>query len=119
MRPSPQLLRLVCLTLLALGSAVCLPGCTGSPSSSPTTAQAVEQDREFMAWYRQLEQDMLANPRYNRFPLDTPAQKDEFAVWLHAAYRRTISLREFGQRVDKRYPGHYYEIGFITERLPQ
>jgi hypothetical protein len=118
MRPSLQQLSLVCLTLLTLGSALCLPGCADSPGSTPT-AQAVEQDREFMAWYRQLAQDTLADPHYNRFPLDTTAQTDEFTVWLHAAYRRTISLREFGQRVDRRYPGHHYEIGFITERLPR
>jgi hypothetical protein len=118
MRSAFQQLSLVCLTLVTLGSLVVLPGCADSLSSS-ATAQAVEQDQEFIAWYRQLNQDILADPHYNRFPLDTKAQTDEFAAWLHAAYRHTISLREFGQRVDRHYPGHYYEIGFITERLPQ
>ena len=118
MRSSLQQLGLVGLTLLAVGSPVGLAGCADSAGSRPTT-QAVEQDREFMAWYRQLTQDSLADPHYKRLPLDTTAQTDEFAAWLHAAYRHTISAREFGQRVERRYPGYYYEIGFITERLPQ
>ena len=92
MRSSLQRLGLVCLTLLLIGSPVGLTGCTDSAGSHPSP-QAVAQDREFTAWYRQLTQDSLADPHYRRLPLDTTAQTDEFAAWLHAAYRHKISAR--------------------------
>ncbi len=79
---------------------------------------AVGMDKPFQDWLDTLVNQIKADPKYKRIPLDTSAQQEEFTVWLHNAYRKRVTKQEFASWVNGKYPGYQYEVGFITARLP-
>lgn len=105
---------------------VLITGCVAAstPAASVTQASAhdiaqANQDTAFQHWMQDdLFERVKANKEYRRLPLDTPAQAEEFMVWLHALYRQRISPEEFAQRVQYSYPGHDAEVNFILSCLP-
>lgn len=95
-------------------SAGLVQGCA-SPDSR---MQAAVDDQPFHTWFLGLVDQIKADPRYNRIPLDTSDRTGEFMQWLHDAYRHKITKAQFAQLVQARYPGHQYETDFIVKRLP-
>lgn len=98
----------------ALIGAMLLSGCADTAS----TRDAAANDPEFVAWFAAVGDDIAADPRYNRMPIDTDAQGSEFSAKLHQAYRGEITEAEFAQWANATYPGHGYEVDFFTQRLP-
>lgn len=77
------------------------------------------QDQPFYHWFTQdLAEQVKADPKYDRIPLKTKAQADQFVGWLHALYRDKSTPEQFRKRVLKAYPGHEYEVDFIISCLP-
>ncbi|MGH8842835.1 MAG: hypothetical protein ACREX1_09135, partial [Advenella sp.] len=69
---------------IAIGLALSVPliqGCA-STSNDPRAIAAVE-DKPFNAWFDNLVNQIQADPKYNRIPIDTKVQQNEFLVWLH------------------------------------
>ncbi len=97
----------------AIVAATVLAGC-----SNDSTVDAAANDREFMAWYAGVGDEIQADPNYHRMPIDTSEQEFEFGAKLHQAYRGVISHADFAQWANMTYPGHAYEVDFITGRLP-
>lgn len=104
---------------MVMGLAFSMPliqGCA-STQHDPRASAAVE-DRQFNAWFDHLLNQVKADPKYQRMPIDTQAQQDEFLVWLHEAYRKQISKVELTRRINGAYPDHEYEAAFIASKLP-
>ncbi len=51
-------------------------------------------------------------------PIDTAAQGDEFEIRAHQAFRGEITKTQFAGWLTATYPGHAYEVAFVTQRLP-
>ena len=109
-RPAVALL----LTLLSIGAVLVPQGCAtrGSP------ADAAAQDQEFMGWLQNVSHAAKADPKYKNLSIDSPQQIQSFMVRTHDAYRRKISVEEYTRWLNASYPGHEYEVSFITQRLP-
>ena len=109
---------LASLAVAALAGAGLMPGCT-SGGGSQLSAEAAAKDQEFLAWYRDLTLAMKADPQYRQLPIDSDAEAVEFSARLHQAYRHKVSVADFTRWLDHTYPGHSYEVAFITSRLPR
>ena len=110
-RPAVALL----VTLLSIGAVLVPQGCAtrGSP------ADAAAQDQEFMGWLQNVSNAAKADPKYKNLSIDSPQQIQSFMVRTHDAYRRKISVEEYTRWLNASYPGHEYEVSFITQRLPR
>ncbi|HLR77451.1 MAG TPA: hypothetical protein VK062_00220 [Burkholderiaceae bacterium] len=87
-------------------------------SSGGNLSNAI-QDKPFYHWFtKDLAKQVKADSKYNRIPLKTKAQADQFVGWLHALYRDKSTPEQFRKRVLKAYPGHEYEVDFIISCLP-
>ena len=95
-----------------------LQGCTAPAAKMSSSAAAAVEDKQFDAWFDNLISQIKANPKYDRMPINTKAQETEFLVWLHEAYRKTITKHELMRRINSTYPNHEYETSFIVSRLP-
>lgn len=104
------------LIVLVLGGIVVTQGCA---SVNDPRAIAAQNDPAFFAWYMQLATDIQADQQYRKIPLNTDEQANEFVQLLHDTYNRKTSVADFSAWVNQRYPGHAYEIAFITQRLPR
>lgn len=92
-----------------------LYGC--ATTNDPQVIAAV-QDKQFLSWLDDLTSQAKANPKYDRMPINTKAQEDQFLVWLHDAYRERISKHDLMRNINSTYPNHEYETSFIVSRLP-
>jgi len=104
---------------IAIGLALSVPliqGCA-STSNDPRATAAVE-DKQFNAWFDNLVNQIKADPKYKRIPIETKAKQNEFLVWLHDAYRKKTSKQELTKKINSAYPGHAYEASFIASKLP-
>ena len=68
--------------------------------------------------------DALTDAEYRKAPpgnldIDTPQQIQSFMVRTYDAYRRKLSVEEYARWLNASYPGHEYEVAFITQRLPR
>lgn len=106
----------VCVAVVVLGGVMF--GCTSGSGPRVSAAEAA-RDQEFLAWYRDLTKEMKADPQYRQLPIDSDAEAEEFSARLHQAYRHEVSLADFTRWLDYNYPGHSYEVSFITSRLPR
>ncbi len=84
----------------------------------PVTASAalppeVQNDREFMSWLMSLTDQVAQDRHYQRIPLDSEPQIDEFTVVLHELFRGETTEADFFSWVAGRYPGHEYETATI------
>lgn len=59
-----------------------------------------------------------ADPKYRRIPLDTKPAAEEFGAWMLELWSQQITADEFKRRVDRKYPGHEYEVYFIIANMP-
>jgi len=104
---------------IAIGLALSVPLIQGCASTSnDTRATAAVEDKQFNAWFDNLVNQIKADPKYKRMPLDTKVQQNEFLVWLHDAYRKKTSKQALTQKINSAYPGHAYEASFIASKLP-
>lgn len=94
-----------------------LQGCATDAVADPRVV-AAEMDQPFMNWSQGLVKQIKSDPSYSRIPLDTDAQRDEFLVWMHDAYRQRVTRQEFAAWINSRYPHHQHEAAFIVSRLP-
>lgn len=101
-----------------LGFALSVPFIQGCTTAQDPGVSAAVEDKQFYSWFNNLTDQIKADPKYKRIPIDTKAQSNEFLVWLHDAYRKKITKHEFTQRVNSTYPNHEYETSFIVSRLP-
>jgi hypothetical protein len=110
--------RLVVALLVALSLAGGFAGaCTGG--GPRLSGEAAAKDTEFLTWYADLTEAMKADPQIRPLPIDSDAENEEFSARLHQAYRKKVPVAEFTRWLDYNYPGHTYEISFITSRLPR
>jgi len=106
-------------TAIVIGFAFSVPLIQGCASTShDSRAVAAVEDKQFDAWFDNLVNQIKADPKYKRMPIDTTEQQDEFLVWIHEAYLHQITKDELTRRIKSRYPNHEYESSFITSRLP-
>jgi hypothetical protein len=89
-----------------------IAACAASPYSP------FEKDQPFLDWTMRMTDQIKANPKYNRIPLDTDEKSVEFVGWLHDMYRNKITPEQFEQLIDQHYPGHKSEAEFIVGTLP-
>ncbi|MDR3430205.1 hypothetical protein [Silvimonas sp.] len=101
---------------LSVGGVLLTQGCA---SVNDPRAVSAHNDPAFFAWYMQLASDIQTDRQYRKIPLNTDEQANEFVQWLHDTYDHRMSVTDFSSRVSSRYPGHQYEIAFITQRLPR
>ena len=109
---------LVSLAVAAFAGAGLMPGCT-SGGGPRVSAEEAARDPQFLAWYRDLTLAMKADPQYRQLPIDSDAEAEAFSARLHQAYRHKLSVADFTRWLDYTYPGHSYEVAFITSRLPR
>lgn len=88
----------------------------------PLSAKAVlpgevRNDREFMSWLTDLTDQAGEDEHYQRIPLDTEPQAEEFTVVLHRLFRGRMTDAAFADWVAARYPGHGYETATILRIL--
>lgn len=103
-------------TLLSLALvAPLMQGCTTVQDSRVVAAQ---QDMSFKTWLNGLLVQIKANPKYDRLPINSKAQEEQFLVWLHDAFRGEISKHDLMRNINSTYPGHEYETSYIVSRLP-
>ncbi|MBQ0955258.1 hypothetical protein [Serratia symbiotica] len=107
-------LRLIGSLLLALSFSL-VQGCTNT--TDPQVVAAF-QDTPFNDWFNNLLSQIKSDHVYKHMPIDTTEQSEKFLILLHDTYRHKITKKEFSQRMSNQYPGHDYEISFITSRLP-
>jgi hypothetical protein len=103
------------MTLLWTGVVLVPQGCV--TRASP--ADAAAQDHEFMTWLQKVSSDAKADPKYKNLNIDSPEQIQSFMVRTHDAYRRKTSVEQYARWLNTSYPGHEYEVSFITQRLPR
>ena len=103
------------MTLLYLGAVPVLPGC----GVRRPEVQAAADDQQFMAWLQGVSNEAKADPKYRQLSINTPEQIESFMLRTHAAYRRKMSVDDYAKWLNASYPGHAYEVTFITERLPR
>jgi hypothetical protein len=113
----PRRFVVACLVALSLAGGLPLAGCTGG--SPRLSAEDAAKDTEFLTWYADLTEAMKADPQFRQLPIDSDAENEVFSARLHQAYRKKVSVAEFTRWLDYNYPGHTYEISFITSRLPR
>jgi len=101
--------------LLAALPAV-LAACAGDPSTAPA---APADDRVFQAWYRNLQDQMQADPYYKPIAVRGTVATREFETKLHDAYRKRVTPDALVEWIITRYPGQRYEAEFIAHRLPR
>lgn len=106
--------KLISPLLLALSFSI-VQGCTNT--NEPQVISALD-DKPFNDWFNKLLSQIKSDHNYKRIPIDTTEKSDEFLILLHDTYRHKITKKEFSQRMFSQYPGHDYEISFITSRLP-
>lgn len=99
-------------TLICVLALLCMASCASTPFGDTIN------DKPFVNWFMATTQQVKADPRYQRIPLDTTDQSHEFVVWMHALYRQQMTPAQFEQQVDAKYPGHSYESHFIVQCLP-
>ncbi|KAF0813904.1 hypothetical protein IGB42_01583 [Andreprevotia sp. IGB-42] len=104
------------LFLLSVSGVIVTQGCA---SVEDPRAVAAKNDPAFFTWYMQLAKEIQADPEYRKLPLDTDEQANEFVQWLQDTYNHKRSVEDFSNWANSRYPGHQYEMTFITERLPR
>lgn len=102
--------------LLATLPAAALTACAGDPATAPA---APADDRIFQAWYRNLQDQMRADPYYKPIPVRGTVATQEFNTKLHDAYRKRITPDALVEWLIGRYPGQRYEAEFIAHRLPR
>ncbi|HEJ9096986.1 TPA: hypothetical protein ACOQZT_003212 [Serratia odorifera] len=108
--------------LILIGSffiALCLPlvqGCS-TPTTNPQVVSAMA-DKPFSDWFDRLLSQIKSDRQYQRIPIETTEKSEEFIILLHDTYRHKVTKAEFTQQMKSQYPGHDYEISFITSRLP-
>ena len=103
------------MTLLSIGSVLAPQGCV--TRASP--ADAAAQDQEFMTWLQSVSKAAREDPTYKHLSIDSPQQIQSFMVRTYDAYRRKTSVEEYARWLNASYPGHEYEVSFITQRLPR
>jgi hypothetical protein len=103
------------MTLLWIGAVLVPQGCV----SRASPADAAAQDQEFMTWLQGVSNAAKADPKYRHLNIDTPRQIQSFMVRTHDAYRRKTTVEEYTRWLNASYPGHEYEVSFITQRLPR
>ena len=103
------------LVILLWIAALLVPQGCGTRTS---VADAAAQDQEFMGWLQNVSNAAKADPKYKQLNIDSPQQIQAFMVRTHDAYRRKISVEEYTRWLNASYPGHEYEVSFITQRLP-
>lgn len=111
MATSDRLARFLAAVLI---SGSILGGCSNDSAGMAAAAN----DHDFVVWFAGVGDDIAADPKYNRMPIDTAAQESEFSAKLHQVYRGEISKTEFRDWAKTTYPGHSYEVDFILRRLP-
>jgi hypothetical protein len=90
-------------------------GCVGRASP----ADAAAQDQEFMTWLQGVSNAAKSDPKYKNLHIDSPQQIQSFMVHTHDAYRKKTSVEQYSRWLNGTYPGHEYEVSFITQRLPK
>jgi hypothetical protein len=103
------------VTFLWIGVVLVPQGCV--TRASP--AEEAAQDREFMNWLQGVSTAAKADPKYKQLNINSPQQVQSFMLRTHDAYRRKTSVEAYAQWLNTSYPGHEYEVGFITQRLPR
>ena len=108
---------LAVFAVVSLAGGLALASCTGG--GPRLSAEDAAKDTEFLTWYADLTEAMKVDPQYRQLPIDSDAENEEFSARLYQAYRHKVSVAEFTRWLDLNYPGHTYEISFITSRLPR
>jgi len=103
------------VTLLWISAVIVPHGCVTRASPADEAAQ----DREFMTWLEGVSNAAKADPKYKNLNIDTPKQIQSFMVRTHDAYRRKTTPDAYAKWLNASYPGHEYEVSFITQRLPR
>ena len=103
------------VTLLSIGAVFVPQGCV--TRASP--AEAAAQDQAFMTWLQKVSNDAKADPKYKNLNIDSPQQIQSFMVRTHDAYQKKVSVEAYARWLNATYPGHEYEVAFITQRLPR
>ena len=101
-----------------LSLALTIPLIQGCATAQDGRVVAAQQDTSFTTWLDGLLVQIKANPKYDRLPINSKAQEDQFLVWLHDAFRGQISKHDLMRNINSTYPGHEYETSYIVSRLP-
>ncbi len=88
-----------------------------STSANAALPLEVQNDREFITWLTDMTAQVAKDKHYQRIPLDSEPQIDEFTVALHEVFRGRTTDADFSKWVAGRYPGHAYETATILKFL--
>ena len=90
----------------------------------PASAQDFEHpafnDKAYVQWSEKMVQKIINNSDWERIPIDSDKQLEEYITLEYQAYKKEITKEQFIQTMEERYPGgHSISIKWIASQFPE